>query len=57
MKLRSNCLVNSALYIRVPSTVGNFFKSFVIKILLRVAGYFDIFLHLQQDASIRKACQ
>jgi len=51
-KIQYRGLVNSAMYIRIPSAVGNFFKNFVISILLHVAGYFDIFFHLQQDASI-----
>jgi hypothetical protein len=45
------------MYIGVPSTVGNFFKNFVTRVLLHVAGYFDIFFHLQQDASLWKECQ
>jgi hypothetical protein len=51
-KIQYKGLVNSTRYIPIPSTVGNFYKSFVIRILLHVAGYFDIFFHLQQDASI-----
>lgn len=38
VKIQYKDLVNSAMYIRVPSRVGNFFKSFVIRIRLHVAG-------------------
>jgi len=54
-KIQYRGFVNSAMYIRVPSTVGNFFKGFVKRILLHVAGYFDIFFTYSKTQAYEKS--
>jgi hypothetical protein len=52
-KIQYRGLVNAAMYVHSSSVNSrNSFKSFVIRILLHVAGYFDIFFHLEQEANI-----